>query len=171
MKIELDFAGLSKQLKTINNQKVTVGVVDRKANKPDYSKPLGTYSSLSGSVPKRRVLRKGAKNNISLKFLANILDKNAGVFSEAMDNSSNQDVINIGEAFVNGFYDDDPARDRRIETAAIAIVRNPILKKELRKSGRLIKNSEKYAKKKGFDRYGFSTGTFFDNIGAVYESW
>ena len=164
MKIHLNFTALESNLKEIEKQSITVGILDdRKANVADYKKGLTTLSTASGSVPRRYVRRKKPKKLPTLSFIAGILEKRRGIFSKVVELEDNADLVRLCKDLVK--LNKTPEDIRRLENSALALVRNPIL---LRSHGQ---NKASTQKKKGFDMYGLSTGTFFSNIKAKYKKW
>jgi hypothetical protein len=176
MKLQINLKSLQKNITALNNQSVTVGIISdtpRTAASIDFNQDIRTVSSADAqagidsaglqSYKSRHPKAKGRSKNPSLKKLGAWLDEKKGVFSDAMQNANNKDVIAVLELL--SIMDKTPRNIRQLETASRAIVRNPILR------GDYNPNSAKWAKKKGFDHWGIATGTFFNNIKAKYETW
>ena len=165
MIIKLDFTALEKDLKKIERQSVIVGVLNKsvKAASIDYSKPVTSMSTLSGSTKRRYIKTKGRNKNITLRKLALILDKKRGIFSEFMLNASNKDLIAVAQSLA--IFNKTPSDIKRLENAGRALVRNPILRKDYNPNKKSTRDA------KGFNHYAFATSTLFKNITARYEKW
>lgn len=164
MKLELDFTPLAKQLTDeVENQSVVVGVLDSsvKAASADYSRGITSFSTLSGSTQRRYVKTKGRSKNITLRRLAFILDAKRGIFSKVLINGNNKELLAIAREFAN--INKTQKDIRRLQNIARAFVRNPILRKDYNP------NAKSTIKQKGFNHWGFQTGTLFKNIKAVYK--
>lgn len=164
--VKLNIKGLEESLMRLRNQRVRVGVLNKsvKSARPDFSKGITTMSSSdsSQSVQRRYVKAKGRQSNPSLFRVAQWLDGRKQIISGAMSLATNREVVAVGEQFA--VMDKTPTNIKRLENAARAIVRNPILRREYNP------NVKSWAKRKGFDHWGMSTGTLFKNITAVYEA-
>lgn len=180
MKMRLDFQPFLKVAAEINKQSVVVGILDSsvKAASADYDKPITTLSTLSGSTKRRFVKKKGRNKNKPLQVIAGYLNDQKGIFEAKVvfANAKNQDLIDIAELFAK--LDKTPRDRKRLENIARALVRNPIIRKDYNPNkpstiyGFKVKNKDgsmtKIGNGKGFNHWGFSTGTMFKNIKAVY---
>ena len=116
--------------------------------------------TLSGATPRRFVKTKGRKDNILLRELAFILDAKKGIFSDVLLNANNKDLIEMAQLFAS--INKTPRQLKRLENIGRALVRNPLLRKEYNP------NKASTIKQKGFNHWGFNTGTLFKNIQARY---
>lgn len=175
MRLHINLTAVENQLLELEKQSVTVGILDDriKAADIDFSKgirPLASADIQQGvsslglqSVNRRYVKRKGRNKNIPLRRLAFYLDEQSGVFSDAIKNVNNADLLRVAQELA--VTDKDRVDISRLENASKSLIKNPILR------GDLGENSDSWAAKKGFNFYGIATGTFFNNIQATYKKW
>lgn len=179
MRLHINLTALENQITELEKQSVTVGIlsdtgaISDKAASIDFSKgfkPLASADLQQGigslgmqSVNTRYVKAKGRNKNISLRRLAFYLDEQSGVFTDALTNVNNADLLIVAQELA--VIDKDGADINRLENASKSLIKNPILR------GDLGENSPKWAAKKGFSHYGIATGTFFKNIEAAYKKW
>lgn len=165
MKIHFNFSALAHELADIETQSITVGVIDKsiKAARADTARPLTTLATGSGATLRNYAKRRGRSDNPPLFYVAGILEKKRGIFSRVLALEDNRALRDVCQQLVK--FNKTPADIRRLENAARALVRNPIL---LRSHG---ENAPSTQKRKRFDMYGFSTGTLFKHITAHYKKW
>lgn len=175
MRLHINLTAVEDKILELEKQSVTVGILDEriKAADIDFSKgirPLASADIQQGvsslglqSVNSRYVKRKGRNKNIPLRRLAFYLDEQSGVFTDAMINVNNADLLRVAQDLA--VIDKTDIDIRRLENASKALIKNPILRQDLGY------NSPKWAAKKGFNFYGIATGTFFNNIQAAYKKW
>lgn len=174
MDIELDFTDLEKQVEEFNSHHVRVGVLDtgKTARRADREKPL---KSFQGKQASRVKLGNAGRSNLKMTQLAQFMDARYGVFSKAENNFHNNDVIRVTNELIRMFNagNSSPEMIRRIESAARALVRNPIMRKDFGSNSQAtIKGGVGYngyqTEGKGFDWPMVDTGSFFNSIKAQY---
>lgn len=168
MKIDINISDnfLDAEIKTLEGINIHVGILDKqkqaKTAKPNTEKMVGNTGQKG-----RRV---GKNAEITLGQLAIYLDNRYGVFTDAADNFNNQDLNVVTQELIKAFSGD-PVNERRIQNAAIALIRNPIMRKDFGSNakttvdGGIGYNGYK-VQGKGFDWPMVDTGTFFTNIKA-----
>ncbi|MHA2782593.1 hypothetical protein [Vibrio harveyi] len=172
--IDIDLTNLEEKAKDFNSHHIRIGVLDdnKTARRPDRNKPLKSFQGKSAS----RVMV-GAKGRTNLKMtkLAEYLDERYRVFSDAEKNFKNQDVVRVTNELVKMLNSDQvsPELIRRIESAARALIRNPIMRKDFgSNSQKTVKGGVGYnghkVEGKGFDWPMVDTGSFFNSIKAIY---
>ena len=145
------------QLREFEAQRVKVGVLQDRPVAIPRNKKEG-LSALKGTQYKRRKIKKRGK--MALTKLAEILDREYGFISESPLLPNNADLMKVMDELMV-IFNGEP-NPRRIENAAIAMIRNPIIRKD---HGN---NARSTIQEKGFDRPLVDTGTLFSNISAVY---
>ncbi|MGD1455301.1 hypothetical protein [Vibrio harveyi] len=172
--IDIDLTNLEEKVKDFNSHHIRIGVLDdnKTTRRPDRNKPLKSFQGKSAS----RVMV-GAKGRTNLKMtkLAEYLDERYRVFSDAEKNFKNQDVVRVTNELVKMLNSDQvsPELIRRIESAARALIRNPIMRKDFgSNSQKTVKGGVGYnghkVEGKGFDWPMVDTGSFFNSIKAIY---
>jgi hypothetical protein len=165
VKIKLNLDALEKDISEFESRVVRVGVLDdfEQARKPDLRK-FGEKKPRTKALREatgKRALRIRKKSNLKMKSLAKILDAEYGVFSKASLKYSQMDLIRVIDELSDTFGNQvNPTQQRRIENACIALVRNPIMRREFKS------NSANWEKTKGFDWTMVSTGSFLQSIEA-----
>lgn len=151
------------QLREFEAQRVKVGVLQDRPVAIPQNKSKG-HSRLKGTQYLRRKIKRQNKddleNAMALTKLAEILDKQYGFISETPLLPNNADLMKVMDE-LKVIFNGEP-NPRRIENAAIAMIRNPIIRMDY--GG----NSSLTVEEKGFDRPMVDTGTLFSNISAVY---
>lgn len=164
MKLKLNSKKFEMDLLAVNDESVTVQVRDTQAKRANFKLGNTNLKGASTPVERNKINTKRSKKQTKLKDVARWLensDRNGGMFSDAWDEVNNKELIQIMELFM---VRDKSATDiKRLTNASRSIVRNRILRRDM---GR---NTTKRAKQKGFDRFGLSTGTLFNNIIGVYR--
>lgn len=152
---------LEANVKAFESQRVRVGVLDefQMAAIPAKEKDRG-LKTLRGTGEKARKIRTRSKT-LSLRQLAVYLDSQYGVFTNAISNANNLDLNQVTQEMIKAFTGGDVEK-RRIENAAIALIRNPIMRKDFGS------NNRRTSRVKTFDWPMVDTGTFFLNIKAEY---
>lgn len=172
--IEMDFTDLEKEVKSFNQHHIRVGILDKSkmVKRADHEKPL---KSFQGKQASRVMTGNKGKTGLKLTKLAEYLDTRYGVFSKAEYNFSNQDVVRVTNELVKLFNagNQSPEQIRRIESAARALIRNPILRKDFGSNARsTIYGGVGYnghrVGGKHFDWPMVDTGAFFNSIKAQY---
>ncbi len=172
--IDLDFTDLEKQVEEFNSHHIRIGVLDKNktARIADREKPL---KSFQGKQASRVKTGKAGRTELKLSKLAEYMDARYGVFSKAESNFQNQDVVRVTNQLLALFNAENPSSEmiRRIENAARALVRNPIMRKDFGSNAMAtIKGGVGYnghnVQGKGFDWPMVDTGTFFNSIRALY---
>lgn len=148
-----------------------VGILE---NKPHYAPLKSTQeykigdkwvSNKKGWVPYMyaglMLWRQGYRQDGSLYTVARDLAKQIDWLQRPFRLKSNKDVLSVVYLVIEGLNGREVKQ--RILNAVQAIVRNPLLRSEY---GR---NSEKWAKYKMFNKWGFLTGQFFKNIKAKFD--
>lgn len=172
--IELDFTDLEKEIKAFNQHYIRIGILDknRMVKRADHNAELKSFQGKQAS----RVMRgKKGDTNLKLSKLAEYLDGRYGVFSKAEYHFANQDVIRVTNQLVKLFNagEQSPEQIRRIESAARALIRNPIMRKDFGSNARsTIQGGVGYnghrVGGKRFDWPMVDTGAFFTSIKAQY---
>lgn len=93
--------------------------------------------------------------------LADFLDYHYGFISKAAINPNNADLVLVMNELKKIF--DGKVNSKRIENAAIALVRNQILRRDFGSNAESTKNQ------KGFDMPLVRTGAMFSSIKAIYK--
>lgn len=175
MRLHINLTAVEDQLLELEKQSVTVGILDDrfKSASIDWKKgirPLASADLNSGinsiglqSVNRRYVKLKGRSKNPTLRRLAFYLDENSGIFTDAIKNVNNADLLIVAQELA--VIEKNDSNIKMLENASKALIKNPILR------GDFGENSPKWAAKKGFNHYGIATGTFFNNIQAAYKKW
>lgn len=171
--IELDFTDLEEEVKKFNSHHIRIGVLDKSktARIADREKPL---KSFQGKDASRVKTGKAGKSDLKMTKLAEYMNTRYGVFSEAESHFHNQDVIRVTNELIKLFNaDTNPRMIRRIESAARALVRNPIMRKDYGSNahstiGGGIGYNGHNIHGKGFDWPMVDTGSFFNSIKAKY---
>lgn len=163
MKVEIsidDGNFLAANIKAIEETTIRVGILDRHKKTRKRKKDAGT-KALAG----RQANKVGKQGDLTLGELAVFLDLQYGVFSDAAKNFNNRDLNLVTQQLIQAFAQAEITEQnrRRIENAAIALVRNPITRKDFGD------NRESTKKAKGFNWPVVDTGTFFNNIKARLE--
>lgn len=159
--INIDDNFLKANIDSVEGMQIHVGILDKNkrakvANRQrDPVKKVGTTGK-SGSY-----VKKNAK--ITLGELAIYLDKQYGVFTDAIDRGDNYQLNVVTQELIKAFSTGAVNR-RRIENAAIMFIKNPIQRKEFGN------NDARTTKTKGFDWPMVDTGTFFTNIKAEIKN-
>lgn len=161
IKFRLDTDAIQRDLFAINDQHVTVGVLNKTAPAKRPARPLRKIQ-LTPGVMRNAVDRRASKRIVKLVDVAGYLEEQRGLFSEAMDKAGNKQLAELVELFAQLAQTGDPIIQRRLENACRSIVRNPMLRREYGD------NAESTAKAKGFDHWGINTGTLFKAIEAKY---
>ncbi|GLT13902.1 hypothetical protein [Vibrio algivorus] len=163
MDIDIDYTDLEKEVESFNQHHIRIGILDKNkvVKRADHDEPLKSFQGKQAS----RVMRgsKG-KTNLKLTKLAEYLDTRYGVFSKAEYHFANQDVIRVTNELVKLFDagNQSPEQIRRIESAARALIRNPIMRKDFGS------NAHATISGKHFDWPMVDTGAFFNSIKAQY---
>ncbi|MGD1335042.1 hypothetical protein ACP6H1_21745 [Vibrio harveyi] len=172
--IDIDLTNLEEKVKEFNSHHIRVGVLDssKTARKPDRNKPLKSFQGKSAS---RVMVGSKGRSNLKMTKLAEFLDARYRVFSDAETNFKNQDVVRVTNELVKMLNSEQatPEMIRRIESAARALVRNPIMRKDFGSNSRsTVKGGVGYnghkVEGKGFDWAMVDTGSFFNSIRAQY---
>ncbi len=172
--IDLDFTNLEKEVQEFNSHHIRIGVLDKSktTRQADHSKPL---KSFQGKEASRVMVGNKGHSTLKLSKLAEYMDGRYGVFSKAENNFNNADVVRVTNELIQMFNagDASPELIRRIESAARALVRNPIMRKDFGSNAlATIKGGVGYngyrTQGKGFDWPMIDTGTFFNSIKAKY---
>ncbi|TOL82444.1 hypothetical protein CGH90_10515 [Vibrio parahaemolyticus] len=172
--IELNFTNLEKEVKDFNSHHIRIGVLDKSktARMADHEKPLKSFQGKQASRVKTGTQ---GKTNLKMTKLAEYMDTRYRVFSKAESHFQNQDVIRVTNELIRLFNAGSvsPEMIRRIESAARALVRNPIMRKDYGSNARTtIKGGTGYngynVQGKGFDWPMVDTGSFFNSIKAQY---
>jgi len=166
MKLHLDLTALENRMLSLEKQSVTVGILSKgvKSAKIDWSKGTKTKNGgVNGSYQTRYVKVKGRSKNIPLYNLAKTLDNKKGIFTDALSNANNKDVVKVAQEMA--ILNKSPSDIRRLKNVSRAIIRNPILR------GDYNPDSTLWAERKSFNHWGIATGTFFKNIKAEYKKW
>ncbi|CAH9011604.1 putative neck protein [Vibrio phage 236O40-1] len=152
---------LEANVKAFESQRVRVGVLDefQMAAIPAKVESRG-LKTLRGTGEKARKIKTRSKT-LSLRQLAVYLDARYGVFTDAINNANNLDLNQVTQEMIKAFTGGDVEK-RRIENAAIALIRNPIMRKDFGS------NMRETSRAKTFDWPMVDTGTFFLNIKAEY---
>ena len=155
----LDYSSFERDVKKITGRRVRAGVLNHstRSAKPDFSKGVRSSSIMHS----RYVQTKGRNKNIPLHSLAKILDSKKHFISSAVTMPNNKKALDVIYEILSK-PELTETDIRRVKNGAIALVRNPILRKEYGS------NAAKWKKRKGFDMWGVSTGTLFKNIKAEY---
>lgn len=152
---------LKKEVEAFESQRVRVGILsDSYARKPK-SKSQGLSTLKGSSFPRRKI--KSANKNLKLSELAAFMDERYGVFSKAMDNPNNATLLKIQKEFLKVLAGG-KADENQIKNAAIALIRNPILRLDYGS------NATATTENKGFNMPMVDTGYFFTNIKAEYTN-
>lgn len=174
LEIELDFTNLEKEVKTFNQHHIRIGILNKEkvARRAAHNEPLKPFQGKQASQAMKG--NKG-KTQIKLTQLAKYLDTQYGVFSKAKYHFANQDVIRVTNELVRLFNAGNQSLEqiRRIESAARALIRNPIMRKEFGSNARTtiyggIGYNGHPIGGKQFDWPMVDTGTFFTSIQAKY---
>lgn len=150
---------LEKEIDEFESQRVQVGVLDKaKMASIPRSRKKGLSRIKGTSYPRRKIHKKS--KILTVTKLAEYMDEYYGFISDAPLVPSNTDLIKVTNELIKIFNGDlDP---RRVENAAIAIIRNPIIRMDY---GRNAASTEK---EKGFNRPLVDSATLFNNITAKY---
>lgn len=161
MEINLGDDFLEANVKAFENQRVRVGILDefQMAAVPASAEERG-LKTLRGTGEKARKIKSRSKT-LPLRQLAVYLDAQYGVFTNAINNASNNDLNLVTKELIKAFSGGE-VEQRRIQNAAIALIRNPILRKDFGSNMRSTSDV------KSFDWPMVDTGTFFLNIKAEY---
>ncbi|MCR9865560.1 hypothetical protein [Vibrio parahaemolyticus] len=172
--IDIDFANLEQEVKKFNSHHIRIGVLDKNqtARMADRKKPLKSFQGKQASRVKT-----GSKGKTDLKMtkLAEYMDTRYKVFTNAPEHFKNQDVVRVTNELIKMFDagNQSPEMIRRIESAARALIRNPIMRKDYGSNSQAtIKGGTGYnghnVQGKGFDWPMVDTGSFFNSIKAQY---
>lgn len=151
---------LKKEIEAFEAQRVRVGILSDSHSRNPKSKKAGLSTLKGSSFPRRKI--KSANRKLKLSELAAFMDQRYGVFSKAMDNPNNAALARIQKEFLKVLAGS-KANENEIKNAAIALVRNPILRMDYGS------NEASTALNKGFNMPMVDTGYFFTNITAVYS--
>lgn len=164
MEIEINLGEdfLEANVKAFESQRVRVGVLDHfQMSAIPADVESGGLKNLRGTGEKARKIRTRSKT-LSLRQLAVYLDAQYGVFSDAVNNANNLDLNKVTQEMIKAFSGGQVEK-RRIENAAIAMIRNPIMRKDFGSNMRAT------SRVKTFDWPMIDTGTFFLSIQADYS--
>lgn len=154
--VNIDFSGLEAEVRAFEKTKIRVGVLDSSL-RVKKAKRKADLKNFHGS----KASRAGKQTQLPMKKLAEYLDTRYGVFSSAAKNFNNHDLNKITQELVK-YFTSSGVNQRRLENAAIALVRNPIYRKDFGD------NKASTQKSKGFDWPMVDTGRFFNSIEAEY---
>lgn len=172
--IDIDWSDLDADAKKFNRMEIEVGVLNKSATARVADRDAGLKTLPGTGKQASKIKRGGAgKSELRLTELAKILDNRYGVFSESEKHFTNQDVVRVTNQLVDVFEKGamTETMQRRIENACIALVRNPIMRKDFGANasstigGGIGYNGYK-VEGKGFDWPMVDTGFFFQNIKA-----
>jgi hypothetical protein len=161
LNVNLQTDNLDSAISKIQRQRVRVGLLD--SSKPASrarSKRAGLKKLKGSHYPARKI--KGKSKSITLRKLAVLLDAKHGFISDARLLDSNEKLTAVMKELVK-IIDDEPLNLKRLQNAAIALIRNPILTKQYGN------NSTASKKTKGFNMPIVDTGALFSNITAAYS--
>lgn len=158
IKVKLNESFLDKEVKEFEAQRVNVGVLD-KSKYAAIAKPksagLKNMKGVQANYIKKR------DKTFPMWQLADFLDYHYGFISKAAINPNNADLVLVMNELKKIF--DGKVNPKRTENAAIALVRNQILRKDFGS------NAESTEKQKGFDMPLVRTGAMFSSIKAIYK--
>jgi hypothetical protein len=171
LKMDLDVAEITANIKGLDDQSVRVYVdptkISKRADLRKFGgkKPVLTGLQSNATIMRNKIRIGGKRSTTPLTKIADILDKrkkNGGLFSQAMKHADNKELLTL----LNGFIDRGRSSNdiKKMENAGRSIVRNQIIGK------RLGNNTVKRYLQKGFNRFGMSTGTLFNNIKGSYKN-
>lgn len=157
---------LTARIETVESREIIVGVRN-KSQKAAIAEPVSAGFGVLPNDSSRTKVRKVKEldNNYTLGEL--LLDlEGYGLFTDAVRDPHNEDLITMFEALKNIFLKNDwDSDDENILTnASRALIRNRIIE------NRLGRNSKVTADNKGFNRPMMDTGTLFTNIESWYET-
>ena len=158
IKVKLNESFLDKEVKEFEAQRVTVGVLD-KSKYAAIAKPKSAGLKSMKGIPASYIKRRD--KSFPMWQLADFLDYHYGFISKAAINPNNADLVLVMNELKKIF--DGKVNPKRIENAAIALVRNQILRKDFGS------NAESTEKQKGFDMPLVRTGALFSSIKAIYK--
>ena len=154
--MELRINNLSKKLAfKLDKYQVEVGLLSNKRRK----KPIfGKYKTYAGKI----LLREGkASNGADMVEVAKVLDKRYKWLRKPFLLANNKEVVAVLDDIVKDMNGQD--LKKRILNGFQAVVRNPILR------GQYGMNTDKWAKRKGFNNLLMMTGQFFKSINARFK--
>lgn len=158
IKVKLNESFLDKEVKEFEAQRVTVGVLD-KSKYAAIAKPKSAGLKSMKGIPASYIKKRD--KSFPMWQLADFLDYHYGFISKAAINPNNADLVLVMNELKRIF--DGKVNPKRIENAAIALVRNQILRKDFGS------NAESTEKQKGFDMPLVRTGAMFSSIKAIYK--
>lgn len=163
MKLKLNTMALERELLSIGDQFVRVGVLQKGKPSKRPARPLKRLQ-LTVGVQRNAVDRRRNPRAAKLEEVAAYLNQQRGLFDEALAKAGNKELNQIAQYFADLVLDPGAAAStkQRLENACRSIVRNPMLRKEYGE------NAESTAKAKGFNHWGVNTGTLFKAIEAKY---
>lgn len=153
--LPLDF--FDGKIQEFESQRVKVGVLSDRPVSIPRNKREGLSALKGTNYPRRKIKKRGG---MALTKLAEILDREYGFISDTPLLPNNSDLMKVMDELMVIF--NKKPNSRRIENAAIAMIRNPIIRMDFGS------NAASTISEKGFDRPMVDTGTLFSNISAVY---
>lgn len=158
IKVKLNESFLDKEVKEFEAQRVTVGVLD-KSKYAAIAKPKSAGLKSMKGIPASYIKKRD--KSLPMWQLADFLDYHYGFISKAAINPNNADLVLVMNELKKIF--DGKVNPKRIENAAIALVRNQILRRDFGS------NAERTQNQKGFDMPLVRTGAMFSSIKAIYK--
>lgn len=158
IKVKLSESFLDKEVKEFEAQRVTVGILD-KSKYAAIAKPKSSGLKSMKGYPASYIKKRD--KTLPLWQLADFLDYHYGFISKAAMNPNNADLVLVMNELKRIF--DGNVNPKRIENAAIALVRNQILRRDFGS------NAESTQSQKGFDMPLVRTGAMFSSIKAIYK--
>lgn len=156
---------ISARIKTVESREITIGIKNENAPSAVAKSKYDGYRTLKNDSSGTRV-RKVEKMDTSYTLQKQLLDlEDYELFSGALDDVQNQDLLIIFEALENIFLNNkwDVDDENILLNASRALIRNRIIER------RLGVNSEETVEEKGFDKPMMDTGTLFTAIEAWYS--
>lgn len=159
--INIDDNFLKANIESVEGMVIHVGILDKNKKAKIANRQREPAKQVGTTGQRASYVKKNAK--ITLGELAIYLDKQYGVFTDAIEQGDNYQLNVVTQELIKAFSTG-TVNKRRIENAAIMFIKNPIQRKEF---GR---NNSKTIKSKGFDWPMVDTGTFFTNIKAEIKN-
>ncbi len=172
IKIEIPPNFLADEVERVEKQSVYVGYGSQsgqlgslRARIPDRTKPLATglpEGRGGGASLQRSTIKRNGYADVTTKQIAGWLDKKYHFISKPFIGASNIYVEEIANEFAKTLDPSYRIHTRRLENAAIALIRNPVI------AGEYGHNHAKTVKEKGFDHLMIDTGSTMARLQAKY---